>query len=167
VPGLGLAVWLAVFCTRRLVAGVQVYGEHVRGVDELLQQREVRPAPASPHQLIRELDDEVVERLAGVFAVGDPGRGLPVVADLPSLGHHALGRAPLTEHLGDQTPPEGVGADVVGGLYRIGVHLLPIASTVLPPVFYPHRGLRCPQVVTATSRSGVVVDASVFRRRPR
>src|SRR5829696_1892516 len=122
VPRLGLTVGLAVLPSGGLVVGVEVDGEHVRGVEELEQDREVRTTPIPSHQLVRELLHEVVERASGVLAVGDLSRGLPVVADLPSLGHDALGRVPLAEHLGDQALPEVVGANVVGQLDRIGLH---------------------------------------------
>src|SRR5215210_1094251 len=69
VPGLGLAVWLAMFSAGRLVVGVEMDGEHVRGVDELLQKREVRAAPAFADQLIRELGNQLMELSARVGSV--------------------------------------------------------------------------------------------------
>src|SRR5918999_1437522 len=78
MPGLGLAVGLAVFLTRRLVIGVEVYGEHVRGVEELLEEREVRATPALAYEVIREGGDEVVERLPSVLPVGHLPAGLLV-----------------------------------------------------------------------------------------
>jgi hypothetical protein len=91
VPRLGLAVGFAVFFARRLAVGVEVDGEHVRGVEKLLQEREVRAAPALADQFLGKLGDEVVERTSGVLTVGHPRCRLPVVADLPGLGHDALG----------------------------------------------------------------------------
>jgi hypothetical protein len=44
-----------VFSAGRLVVGVEVDGEHVRGVEELLQEREVWAAPALADQLVRVL----------------------------------------------------------------------------------------------------------------
>ena len=120
VPRLGLTVGLAVLPSGGLVVGVEVDGGHVRGVEELEQDREVRTTPIPSHELVRELLHEVVERASGVLAVGDLSRGLPVVADLPSLGHDALERVPLAEHLGDQALSEVVGANVVAQLDRIG-----------------------------------------------
>jgi hypothetical protein len=113
-------VGLAVLPSGGLVVGVEVDGEHVRGVEELEQDREARTTPIPSHELVRELLHEVVERASGVLAVGDLSRALPVVADLPSLGHDALGRVPLAEHLGDQALSEVVGANVVAQLDRIG-----------------------------------------------
>src|SRR5215203_3233322 len=132
VPRLGLAVWLAVLFLGGLVVGVEVDGEHVRGVEELLEEREVRAAPVLPDELLGELGDEVVERLSGVLAVGNSSRSVPVVAYLPGLGNDAVWCVPLAEELGDQTLPEVVGAHVVGHLYRVRVH--PSSSTVTSKV---------------------------------
>ena len=82
----------------------------------------MRPTPALPHQLIRELFDQLVERASRVGTIGDRPRRLPVVAYLPGLGHHALWRVALAEHLGDQTLPEVVVAHVVTRLDRVGIH---------------------------------------------
>src|ERR687898_695050 len=138
VPGFGLAVGLSVLLARHLVVGVEVDGEHVRGVEELLKQREVRAAPALPYERLRELGDEVVERLSGVLAVGHPPGRILVVAYLPGLGDDAFGCILLAEEVGDQALPEVVGAYVVGQLYRVGFHLLP--GTGMPKVLLrPHR----------------------------
>src|SRR5918997_1680886 len=122
VPRLGLAVGLAVLLARRRVVGVEVDGEHVRGVEELLEEREVRAAPSRSDQFLGELDDEVVERASGVLAVRYLTRGLLVIAYLPGLGDDAVRGVPLAQHLWDQALPEVVGAHVVGWLYRVGVH---------------------------------------------
>ena len=47
------------------------------------------------HQLIREFLDELVQRASFVWTVGDRPRGFPVVAELPGLGDHAVGRVLL------------------------------------------------------------------------
>src|SRR5215218_2383318 len=78
--------------------------------------------PALSDELVGELLDELVERASRVGTVGDRPRRLPVVADLPGLRHHAVGRATLAEHLGDQTLSEIVIAHVVTQLDRVGVH---------------------------------------------
>src|SRR5215210_368830 len=131
VPRLGLAVGLAVLSAGGLIVGVEVDGEHVRGVQELEQDREVRPAPAFADQLVRELLHEVVQRAAGVGAVLYRACRLAVVADLPDLGHDALRRVLLAEKLGDQALPEVVVAHVVAQLYRVRVHpLSPNPSSV-------------------------------------
>src|SRR5215212_686137 len=122
VPRLRLAVGFAVLFPCCLLVGVQVDGQHVGGVEELDQEREVRPAPALTDQLIRELLDELVERAPLVGTVGDRTYRLAVVADLPGLRHHAVWRVLLAEHLGDQTLPEVVIAHVVTQLDRVGVH---------------------------------------------
>src|SRR5919202_1366679 len=122
VPRLGLAVGFAVLLARRRVVGVEVDGEHVRGVEELLEEREVRAAPPHADQLLGELGDEIVDRPPGVLSIGHPACGLPVVAYLPGLGHDAVGRVPLAEKLGDEAFPEVIGAYVVGGLYRVGAN---------------------------------------------
>src|SRR5215208_414548 len=79
VPRFGLAVGLPVLFLGGLVVRVEVDGEHVRGVEDLLEEREVRAAPALPDELLGEPGDEVVERLSGVLAVGDSSRSVPVV----------------------------------------------------------------------------------------
>src|ERR671921_601029 len=129
MPCLRLAVGLAVFLPRDLVVGVQVDWQHVGGVEEFDQEREMRPTPALPHQLIRELLDEIVERAPRIGTVDDCPRRLPVVAYLPGLSHNAFWRVPLAEHLGYQTLPEVIIAHVVTQLDRVGVHFpSPLAS---------------------------------------
>jgi hypothetical protein len=113
VPRLRLAVGLAVFLPCGFVVGMKMDGQPVGGVEEFDQERKMRPAPALPHQLIRELLDEIVERASRVGTVDDRSRRLSVVADLPGLGHHAFWCVPLAEHLGDQTLPEVIIAHVV------------------------------------------------------
>jgi hypothetical protein len=81
---------------------VEVDGEHVGGVEELEQDREVRPAPAFPDKLVRELFHEFVEDPSGVGAVRDAAGRVAVVADLPRLGDDATGDALLAEPLGYQ-----------------------------------------------------------------
>src|SRR5918998_609355 len=122
VPRLALAVRLAVLLTGRLVVGMEVDGEHVGGVEELQQDREVRPAPALPDELVRELLDEVVEGTARVGAVRHGAGRVAVVADLPRLGDDAVGDALLAESLGYQALAEGVPAHVESELYRVGLH---------------------------------------------
>src|SRR5215210_491424 len=122
VPRLRLAVGLTVLLPRGLVVGVQVDGQHVGGVEELDQEREVRPTPALPNQLIGERLDELVERAPRVGTVEDRPCRLTVVTDLPGLRHRAVGRVLLAEHLGDQTLPEVIIAHVVTRLDRVGVH---------------------------------------------
>src|SRR5687768_9737941 len=79
------------------------------------------PAPALTHQLVGELFYEVVQRAPRVGTVGDRAGRLSVVADLPGLRHHAVGRVLLAQHLGDQTFPEIIVAHVVTWLDRVGV----------------------------------------------
>ena len=81
---------LVVFTPGGRVIGVQVNGEHVRGVEELLQKREVWAAPAFADQLVRELFYQVVEFASGVLAVSYRSAGFAVVADFPGLGHDAV-----------------------------------------------------------------------------
>src|SRR5215210_3314824 len=95
VPGLRFPVELTVFLSRRLVVGMQVDGEQVGGVEEFDQEREMRPAPALPHELVRKLLDDLVQRASRVGTVYDRPRRLFIVADLPGLGHHAVGRVDL------------------------------------------------------------------------
>ena len=65
MPGFGLAVRLAVDAARRLVVGVEVDGQEMRGIEELGEDREVRAAPASADDLIRVFRDDVVQEPAG------------------------------------------------------------------------------------------------------
>ena len=110
---------------------MEVDGEHVRGVEELLEEREVRTTPVLSHELFGEIGYEAVERLAGVLAVGDASSSLLVVAYLPGLGDDAFRGVPLAEQVRDQTVPEVVGAHVVGQLYRVRIH--PLESSPLFP----------------------------------
>jgi hypothetical protein len=105
-----------------LVVGVEVHREHVRGVEELLEEREVWAAPAFADELVGVLQGEIVEGTASVGAVGHGAPRLAVVAYLPGFGDGAPGGILLAEAFGDQTPPEGVGTDVVGELYRVRLH---------------------------------------------
>ena len=77
-----------------------------------------QPSPPAHQELL----DQLVERASRIGTVGDRPRRLPVVADLPGLGHHAFWRVALAEHLGDQALPEVVVAHVVTRLDRVGIH---------------------------------------------
>ena len=65
MPGFGLPIRLAVDAARRLVVGVQVNGEEMRGIEELGEDREVRTTPAGTDDLIGVFGDDVVQEPAG------------------------------------------------------------------------------------------------------
>ena len=151
VPGLGLAVGGAVHATRGLVVGVEVDREHVRGVEELEEEREVRAAPALADEFVRELVGEVVQDSPLVGAVRDRSGRVLVVAHLPGLGDYALRDVAFAEVLGDQALPEVVGADVVGELYRVRLHGTPPCR--LPGSPSPRPATRSPQEYSIVAAS--------------
>ncbi len=116
VPGLGLAVGLAVHPPCRLVVGVEMDRQGVGGVEELVEDREMRAVPALADQLVGVFHHHIVEETPGEGAGGHGCPRVAVVAHLPGLGDDALWDAALTEALGDKSLAEGVGADVEGEL---------------------------------------------------
>jgi len=121
----------------------------VRGVKEFREQGEVRAAPALSNQLVGIHRDEVVQGVPRQRAVGDDTRRVAVVADLPGLGHDAIGHARLAEPLGDKTRAKRVGTDVGGELERIPIHA--VASFLRP---------NCPGAGTPSTRRARSVDDS-------
>jgi hypothetical protein len=119
-------VGLVVEARRRLVVGVEMDWEAVRGVEELGEQREVRAAPPLADDRVRVRHHDLVERLPGQDAVPDRRPGVAVIADLPSFGDDPIRHAGLTEPLRDEAGTEGVGADVERQLERVpGRHSFP------------------------------------------
>src|SRR3954463_9333731 len=68
MPGFRLAIRFTVNATRGFVIGVEVDREGMGGVEKLVENREVRAAPASTDDLMRELRHDVVKQATSEWA---------------------------------------------------------------------------------------------------